>query len=187
MPSAAPRYNEPVHRGLARLVCAVRINYQGQYKQAKLKIKGPNATSYKSIEAEDGEDNDLSVDIYYPNDDSDYMFAGHADITQYVKDHGLGDYYVADLALIEGKGDGTGYYGGWSIVVVYANSSLKWRDITVFDGYAFVYGGRNSNTYQIDILDGFNSAISGDFRVKMGFMGGEGDRGIERDYFRIKN
>ena len=73
------------------------------------------------------------------------MYSAYAEITDYVKDHGIGEYFVADIALNEGNGGNTGYFGGWGMVVVYENSKMKWRDVTIFDGYAYLPG--QTNTY----------------------------------------
>ena len=70
------------------------------------------------------------------------------------------------------------------MVVVYENSHMKWRDITVFDGHAYVQGSTTVN-YNFDV-EGFNAVQYGDVNVKLGVMAGEGDRGISGDYFEIQ-
>ena len=57
-----------------------------------------------------------SQDIWYPSDQDKYMYVAYKEVTDYVKAHGLGDYYVANMALVEGNGGGTGYLeaGDWS-------------------------------------------------------------------------
>jgi hypothetical protein len=112
------------------------------------------------------------------------MYSAFAEITDYVKTNGLGQYTVADIALVEGNGGGTGYYGGWGIIVVYENSKMKWRDITVFDGHAYVQG---STTVSHEIpISGFNAVQTGQVNIKLGLMAGEGDRSISGDYFNIR-
>ncbi len=112
------------------------------------------------------------------------MYSAYAEITDYVKLNGIGQYTVADVALVEGNGGGTGFYGGWGIVVVYENSKMKWRDITVFDGHAYVVGGNASHEIPIS---GFNAVQTGAVNVKLGLMAGEGDRGISGDNIKIRN
>ncbi len=51
-------------------------------------------------------------DIYYL-ETAGQMCSAYAEVTDYVKTHGIGEYFVADMALREGAGGGTGFYGGW--------------------------------------------------------------------------
>lgn len=122
------------------------------------------------------------TDISYPNGNYANMYAAYKDVTEYVRLHGVGNYFAADLATAEGDGGGTGFYGGWGLIVVYANPNMKWRDVTIFDGYAYVVGG----TAQHDLpISGFESAQNGPVNVTFGFMAGEGDVSIENDYLRV--
>lgn len=144
----------------------------------KVKIKGPGASSYSEITANNN-------DIWYPSGQDDNMYAGYADITNYVKQYGTGNYTVADIALIEGNGGSVGYFGGWSMVVVYGNAKMDWKDIVVFDGYAYL-DGPSKTSYDLKV-DGFHAVQgNGPVNVKIGLMAGEGDRGISNDYFRMK-
>ena len=147
------------------------------FNKRKVKIKGPTAGSYTEVTAG-------TNDIYYPNSSDGLMYSAYAEITDYVKLNGVGQYTVADVALVEGNGGATGFYGGWGIVVVYENSKMKWRDITVFDGHAYVVGGNASHEIPIS---GFNAVQTGAVNVKLGLMAGEGDRGISGDYINIRN
>ncbi|MFK5959240.1 MAG: hypothetical protein QM495_10290, partial [Lutibacter sp.] len=151
------------------------------FDKTKLLLKGPSSSNYTPITA-----NSISgsSEINFPGTDYGRMYAGYADITDYVKQNGIGEYFVADMALVEGDGGGTGYYGGWGMVVVYENSKMGWRDITVFDGYAYVCGSCTAN-YEIPV-NGINTKQFGDVNFKLGVISGEGDRGIEGDYFQIQ-
>ena len=151
-------------------------NITKSFNKRKVKLKGPSSSSYTEITAN-------TNDIYYPNSSDGFMYSAFAEITDYVKNNGLGSYTVADIALVEGNGGSTGYYGGWSIIVVYENSKMKWRDITVFDGHAYVQGN-TTVSHQIPI-SGFNAVQTGPVNVKLGLMAGEGDVGISGDYFNI--
>lgn len=147
-------------------------------KKVQLKKEGEN---YQEITA-------LSDAIYYPSGNPNpdgVMYSAYADITNYVRQHGVGNYFVADIALREGNGGGTGYYGGWGMVVIYKNPAMKWRDITVFDGHAYVAGSTTVN-HELSV-SGFRAAQNGDVNVTMGMMAGEGDVGISGDYFEITN
>ncbi|WP_460318665.1 autotransporter outer membrane beta-barrel domain-containing protein, partial [Algoriphagus taiwanensis] len=148
-----------------------------------VKLKVPGSANYINVQAQPG-------DIFYSvTNDSEFrqMYAGFADVTEFVKDlpnAGLGTYTVADIATIDALSDGTGNFGGWGMVVIYENSDMKWKDITVFDGYAHV-SGPNAGTWGLDI-DGFRAAQDGPVEVKLGVMAGEGDRNISGDQFAIK-
>ena len=143
-------------------------------RQVKLKKAGD---TYQTITAN-------SNDIYYPTADDGYMYSAYAEVTDYVKANGLGEYFVADIALQKGNGGGTGFYGGWGLIVVYENSKMKWRDVTLFDGHAYVAGG--NYTYELPV-SGFNTVQQGPVDVKLGLMAGEGDVGISGDQFKIRN
>ena len=141
--------------------------------KVKLKVKDK---SYIDVVAN-------ASDIYYPSDKDGNMYSAYADVTEYVRQNGAATYTVADLAVIEGNGGGTGFYGGWGMVIIYKNAAMKWRDITVFDGHAYVAGGNYK--YELPI-SGFKASQYGNVNVTLGMMAGEGDRTIAGDYFEIK-
>ncbi|WP_270088636.1 hypothetical protein [Sphingobacterium sp. SYP-B4668] len=125
---------------------------------------------------------DAGSQIAYQGSGNAYIYVGYADVTDYVRTNGVGKYWVADMALSEGSNQ-TGYFGGWGMVIVYKNSSMKWRDITVFDGYSYI--SANGNTQTLDI-SGFRAAQNGAVNVKMGLMAGEGDVGTTGDYIEMR-
>ena len=120
-----------------------------------IKIKAPGG-SYQTLVADANE-------LRYPGDND--MYAGYTEVTEIVQAGGIGEYWVADMALSAGNGGSTGYYGGWGMVVVYENSLMKWRDITVFDGYAYVRGSTTVN-HTIDV-SGFKAVQNGDVNVNL--------------------
>ena len=146
------------------------------FDKRKVSIKGPNSASYTEVTAN-------ASDIYYPSGTDGSMYTAYAEITQYVQQNSIGSYFVADIATIEGNGGSIGYYGGWGMVVVYENSKMNWRDITVFDGHAYVPSA--TTNYDIDVT-GFKAVQNGNVNVKLGLMAGEGDVGVPGDYFQIQ-
>lgn len=144
-------------------------------RQVKLKKAGG---TYQTVTA--GTD-----DIYYPTNSDGYMYSAYAEVTEYVKENGVGEYFVADIALQEGNGGSTGFYGGWGMIVVYENSKMKWRDVTVFDGHAYVAGSTTAE-YELPV-SGFNTVQTGPVGVKLGLMAGEGDVSVTGDEFKIRN
>ncbi|MEX0996109.1 MAG: hypothetical protein WDZ45_03580, partial [Flavobacteriaceae bacterium] len=144
----------------------------------KVLLKGPTSGSYTQFTANQN-------DIYYPTTSDGFMYSAYTDVTTYVQNNGIGEYFVADIALREGNGGGTGFYGGWGLVVVYENDLMNWRDVTVFDGHSYVAGSVTAD-FEIPV-SGFNTALAGPINMKLGLMAGEGDRTIAGDFFQIRN
>lgn len=151
------------------------------YDKSIVYLKHDNATNYTQISASDAS---FTTNIYYPTTTDGYMYSAYAEITDYVNQYGLGNYTVADMALREGNGGGTGFYGGWGMVVVYENSKMNWRDITLFDGFGYM--ASTGGTVDLPV-SGFNTAQSGAINMKLGVLAGEGDRPIVGDYFWIRD
>jgi len=143
-----------------------------------ISLKGPGASTYTQFTAN-------ANDIYYPTASDGFMYSAYTEVTDYVRNHGIGNYFAGDIALVEGDGGGTGYYGGWGLVVVYENSKMRYRDVTIFDGHAYVAGSVIAD-FEIPV-SGFNTVQSGQVNMKLGLMAGEGDRSISGDYFQIRN
>ncbi len=148
------------------------------FNKREVLIKGPTAGSYTSVIANVN-------DIYYPETQHGQMYSAYAEVTDYVQANGIGEYFVANVALREGNGGGTGYYGGWAMIVIYENSKMDWRDVTIFDGHAYV-AGQVTADFTIPV-SGFNTVQSGNVDLKLGVVAGEGDRGISGDYFQIRD
>lgn len=146
----------------------------------KVKLKLPGQTSYTELTANG---------IHFGASEVDGIYSAYADITQQVKNLGnaWGTFSVADVATTIGDGGSVGYYGGWGLVVIFENPEMKWRDITMFDGYSYIAQSGSGTTYGQLSVSGFRAAQSGDVNVKMGMMAGEGDRGISGDVFDIRN
>nr|WP_294785588.1 gliding motility-associated C-terminal domain-containing protein [uncultured Flavobacterium sp.] len=142
----------------------------------KILFKGPVNANYTEFTA---------TDIYFPTNSDNNMFSAYAEVTDYVRANGVGEYFAANIAATEGADGGTiGKYAGWGLVVIYENSNMKNRDITVFDGHAFVTNNTTAN-YTIPV-SGFNSVTSGPVGIKLGIMAGEGDLYYDGDYFQIQ-
>ena len=154
------------------------------FDKRKVLLKGPTAGSYTQVVASSTAN--LNKNIYFPTGGTDNgMYSAYAEVTDYVRTHGLGEYFVADIALREGSSpSGIGLYGGWGMVVVYENSKMKYRNVTVFDGHAYV---RQATTLDYTFtVSGFNAVQSGNVNLKLGLMAGEGDNLYSGDYFQIE-
>lgn len=151
------------------------------YNKREIFIKHAGESTYQKITAR-------ADDIHYPTNTHSAIFAAYAEVTDYVQKNGIGEYFVADMALREGDDDGgTGYSGGWGLVVVYENSKMNWRDVTLFDGYAYVKKEGNGVTSYDLPISGFNAVQSGDVNIKLGLMASEGDVDIPGDFIKIQN
>lgn len=151
-----------------------------QFDKRKVKFKGPKASVYTEITA-------VGNNILFPFEELREMYVGYADVTNYVKANGLGEYTLADLALAEGMSDNSGNYGHWGLVVVYQNPNMHWRDVTIFDGYSFVQSLNLEEQVGEILIDGFGTVQQGPVDLKLGVMAGEGDRTIEGDFLEIIN
>lgn len=81
------------------------------------------------------------------------------------------------LANIVAQTGSNNLFGAWSIVVVYKNSLQSMRNLTVFDGMAFV-----SNQNNLDIpISGFTTPSVGPVSFELGVIAYEGDRNIQGD------
>ena len=75
-------------------------NVTKTYDKHVVYIKGPAGSNYTEIRAK-------NENIYYPQTDHGMMYSAYAEITDYVRANGIGEYTIADIALIEGNGGGT--------------------------------------------------------------------------------
>lgn len=150
------------------------------FDKRKVKLKGPGATDYTEVRASGNS-------ILFPQEELDGMFVGYADVTDYVKSHGAGEYTVANIALTEGWGDATGLFGHWGLVVVYQNPKMDARDVTIFDGYSYVRSSNLEEQIGEIEISGFGAVKQGSVNLKLGLMAGEGDRSITGDFLKIIN
>lgn len=154
----------------------------GTLDKRKVKIKLPGG-SYQDLSASG------TTNIHYGNSDFDGIYVSYVDITDKVRALGSsawGTYNVANICTSEGDGGNVGYFGGWGMVVIYENPNMKWRDITVFDGYSYIKSSGSQNRSSELPVSGFRSAQSGAINVKLGMMAGEGDKGISGDEFSMQ-
>ena len=97
------------------------------------------------------------------------------DITRIVQaSNGKGRFTVANIVSDTGMEN---LFGAWSIIVVYKNQLVSMRNLTVFDGMAFV-----SNNNNLDIpISGFVTPQVGPVNFELGVVAYEGDRNIAGD------
>lgn len=181
--SLAPDYNEFINSNNSVLLessgtYTPAAYFNQEFDKRKLKLKPPGAIDYQEITSSGNA-------ILFPDQELKDMYVGYADVTDLVKEYGAGAYTVADLALTEGLSDETGMFGNWGLIVVYQNSKMNFRDVTIFDGYTFIeaWDGAAQNG-ELEIK-GFGTVEEGPVSVKLGIMASEGDNIIGGDYLEI--
>lgn len=109
-----------------------------------------------------------------------------ADVTTYFQTFGSGIYWAGDVYTMTGNGGsdpyGTGYYGGWAVIIVYSDPNEIYRNITVFDGYNVCW----NNTITVNV-SGFLTPETGSFTTKLGVIAWEGDLYITDDRLRMNS
>lgn len=149
----------------------------------KIKFKHSSKNTYLDLTAE--------TEYLVPVFDKRY-YGGFVDVTNYVRENGIGDYYVANIAndLIINNPNwlwGDDKMAGWSMVVVYRNTAKPWRNITVFDGLLNIEANELEKK-SIDFeISGFKTPTAGNFKIDIGYLAGEGDKVTVGDYFAIRN
>jgi uncharacterized repeat protein (TIGR01451 family) len=83
-------------------------------------------------------------------------YQSYIDVTDFVNTNGGGTYTVADVICSEGTIDGGGYYGGWSMAIVYENTNMAFSSVRVYDGFLQVFNGGSPTTQSIQ-LTGLNA------------------------------
>ena len=77
----------------------------------------------------------------------------------------------ANIKAREGEDTSLGYFGAWTLVLIYQDSSESFRNITVFDGYTNISSYNQDETIE---LEGFLTPKSGDINSTFSFFAGEG-------------
>ncbi|HET7051663.1 MAG TPA: hypothetical protein VFI54_25560, partial [Solirubrobacteraceae bacterium] len=85
-------------------------------------------------------------------------------------------------------GTGLNRYAGWNLIVVWETESAAYRNITLFDGFAWVQvqGGQQLVVGPLD-FSGFQTPASGNVDAHVTTWATEGDRGITGDYLSLGN
>uniref|UniRef100_UPI001CBD9BBA isopeptide-forming domain-containing fimbrial protein n=1 Tax=Marinicella meishanensis TaxID=2873263 RepID=UPI001CBD9BBA len=149
----------------------------GANARRTINIKPPGAATYTSVSVAGANLDDFSSQGSADN----RPYQVRADITAIVDTNGSGEYFVGGLSANNGA-DGLGFYGGWSIVVVYEDNSLPYRRLALYDGAARVTG-----TTSVSVtIGGLLTPASGDVTASVGALVWEGDQNIAGDQFRFE-
>ncbi len=95
------------------------------------------------------------------------------DATAEVQAAGNGQYFLGNVQADTGGGR----HAGWSMIVVYEDTTQPFRNLTVFDGFARV----NSNNPVEIIVDGFTTPVVGPVSAKVTQVVYEGDERFSGD------
>lgn len=144
--------------------------------ETSCKLKLPGAASYTTVTSS-------QTDYYNSTNPPGFIYTGYqcfANITSLVNATSPnGTYTLANVVSPLGKNNA---YGGWTIVIVYANPSLPSRNLTVFDGCAVV----NLGSAPVDIaINGFLTPPTGPVSCELGGVTYDGDR-ARTDSFTFK-
>lgn len=140
------------------------------------KLKLPGAATYTTVTSS-------QTDYYNSGAPVGFNYTGFqcfANITALVNaTNPNGTYGIANVCPPIGKNNA---YGGWTIVIVYANPSLISRNLTVFDGCAVVQKGKAPVDFT---LSGFLTPPTGPVSCELGGVVYDGDRSW-KDSFAFK-
>ncbi|HEY9402211.1 MAG TPA: isopeptide-forming domain-containing fimbrial protein [Pyrinomonadaceae bacterium] len=140
--------------------------------RSQIKFKPANSGFYSTLTAFELDSTTAASNAYQ----------GFVDVTAQVQSARGGTYWAADITANTGL-DTTGFYAGWSLVVVYRDVNQPLRNLTVFDGFASVSNGQNVTTTASGLL----TPTTGVFSAYAGMVAYEGDQGILGDSFQITN
>ena len=107
---------------------------------------------------------------------SGQTYAAFADVTSTLQSATLGlglhTFTVANLTTMEGRESSPGAFGGWSLVVIYAEDydNGKPRNISIYNGFIDI--GTNDNPIEIS---GFKLPTTGTIDAKLSVFSGEGE------------
>lgn len=113
-------------------------------------------------------------------DTSGNRYSAFADVTTLLQQGtATGEYVGANIQT----GTGGDRYGGWVLIVVYADNTEVLRNMTIFDGYQFVDGSNDRSA----TISGFLTPDAGPFEAAVGAFISEGDVRFQPDQFLINN
>lgn len=176
-------------------------------------LETPGGNTY-NLTASSGDKNWYGWWGKYGNDGLRFMYQANVDVTNIIKSsytNAATSYSVGNLIASEGYdaytlalfNDGwydsvkAGFWGGWSLIVVYERDhelhpDQKYKNIAIYDGFDVMFPWQGYTPLDIEIdIDGFLTPLkmpeSGFIDSKMAFLGFGGEKNIPRDYFQMSN
>lgn len=111
------------------------------------------------------------------------------DVTDLVRAAGVGSYTIANVKCDTVNAAGqplANAFGGWTMVVIYADPSQALKNFTIFDGLTVIGNTAGINSKDITIT-GFKCPPIGNVVASMGVVVYDGDRGAADGFFMKKN
>jgi uncharacterized repeat protein (TIGR01451 family) len=118
-------------------------------------------------------------------------YQASADVTTVVRNAGGGTYDVAGVDMFKPANlDSGDLYAGWSLIIVYEDPAQALRNVTLFDGFEFVYVNRvTGQPDQIvpatGTISGFQVPTGTGYDAKLGVVAYEGDNVLAGDYLKF--
>jgi large repetitive protein len=108
-------------------------------------------------------------------------------LAHHFRRRGANDSIPVTVANVQ-AGTGLNRYGGWNLIVVWEDPTAAYRNITLFDGFAWVQvqGGQQLVVGPLD-FSGFQTPSTGNVDAHVTVWATEGDRGITGDYLSLGN
>lgn len=125
------------------------------------------------------------IDVYaYQTDQYTYSTFSEVSSLKGLSGSEINGYFTgANIKAREGDDDGAlGYFGAWTLVVVYEDSTESLKNISVFDGYKQV-GDSTENI----AISGFLTPTSGSVKSTVSVFVGEGDKSITGDTISLNS
>lgn len=94
-----------------------------------------------------------------------------------------GQWMAANIKAREGQDTYLGYFGAWTLVIIYKDSSESLKNISVFDGYT------NVSSYNPNVsipISGFLTPTKGDIASTVSLFVGEGDNAYTGDQLLVE-
>ena len=167
----------------AALYWAATLNGTNRNNIEKVKFKVPNTSNSNYQDITGTIIHDITTRAGGINPDNTQAYACFADVTNLLSaTNPNGTYTVANVISSEGSNGGTGLSAGWSLFIVYEDSSLPTKAISTFNGFtARQQGGGPNNT----VITGFTTIPTGPVQARFAFAALEGDLGYTGDYLQI--
>ncbi|MCX5849151.1 MAG: hypothetical protein NTW65_06850 [Deltaproteobacteria bacterium] len=111
----------------------------------------------------------------------EYYYVRSADVTSLVKAGGAGTYTVGGVPATVAASDDNANAAGWTLAVIYGNSSLPARNMTIFVGAELT----SSSVSTTSSVSGFCTPAAGTISARMMVSAIEGDSGITGDQMQF--
>jgi uncharacterized repeat protein (TIGR01451 family) len=155
-----------------------RARGQDQFDNfGNVKFRGPDDAAYRNLSTTIISSTTQGA----PSGSGARNYQSFIDVTDIVQAQGEGTYTTANVQAFAGAKN---YSAGWSLVVAFREPGAAARNLTVFDGFAYVT--TSDPAVDIDIV-GFQAPPAGAVTGTLGFVVYEGDLGITGDQARFKS